>query len=119
MTNKLIIAFIVLSLLGSAGSYITHIIAENARLETNNSQLESNLQTVSEQWWKEREKLVARDKAYRETEVKHNEEVNTLQKSIDDAIEAGDKCVNALVPDQLRHYSGPHLVVPATDTDSD
>ena len=115
MTNKLIIAFIVLSLLGSAGGYITHIIAENARLESNNSQLETNLDTISKQWWAEREKLVAREKAYRETEVKHNEEVDTLQKSINEAIAAGDKCVNALVPDQLRHYTGPRLVVPTTD----
>ncbi len=117
MTNKLIIAFMILSILGSAGGYITHVIAENARLETNNKQLENNLETISEQWWIEREKLVARDKAYRETEVKHNEEVDILQKAIDAAIAAGDKCVNAIVPDQLRHYTGPRLVVPATDTD--
>ena len=106
MVNKLIIAFIILSVLGSAGGYITHIIAENARLEF-------NITTISNQWSAERKKLAAREKSYNEAEIKYNDEVTALQKSINQAAVSGDKCVNALVPDGLHHYTNSRRVVPS------
>lgn len=105
MQTKLIMAFVVMSLLAAAGGFIKHTIAENERLVLASEQWQGNYNELDKMWKAERVKLKQRDVAHTLAETEHDNEVQTLGAVIKRLQAGGDQCVGAPVPEQLRHYS--------------